>query len=486
MAASIARAADRTGLMTSYIPDRELSYPLDTLLSMSQVAPATGAVPWTADHVLALAPDASAQRAARGLAGDRQWLETGVSTADDLPPTVWGLCQGSGSTPYQTAVDLTSPAFKCTCPSRKLPCKHALGLLLRWSAGSLTDATAPAWVHEWQIAREERATKAAARAEPEHGGEPAPAGPGKARSAPSEKTQARRAEDVAGGLEELDRWLADQMRAGLASVAKSGYAHWDTMAARLVDAKAASAAGILRRMAAITGSPERLLGELAQLRLLVTGYRRLDELPEDVAASLRMRVGLPLYADDVRNSPATRDEWQVLGVRDEIEDRITVRRTWLLGAATGRPALVLSFAVAGQPMPAEFLVGTQVDADLRFYPGGQPGRGLLTERYGPAEPIRSLHGAGIAENLRVHAEALVTDPWLEQWPMVLDAVVPVRDGQWFVADADGSGLPLDPAAGDPWRLMGLSGGRPVTVAGEWSAAGLRPLSAFAEGRLVRL
>ncbi|MFC6802547.1 SWIM zinc finger family protein [Deinococcus caeni] len=42
--------------------------------------------------------------------------------------------------PYLTGVDLTgvdlsgpaptTPAFKCSCPSRKLPCKHALALLL--------------------------------------------------------------------------------------------------------------------------------------------------------------------------------------------------------------------------------------------------------------------------------------------------------------------------------------------------------------------
>ena len=26
-------------------------------------------------------------------------------------------------------IDSTGPAYKCSCPSRKFPCKHALGLL---------------------------------------------------------------------------------------------------------------------------------------------------------------------------------------------------------------------------------------------------------------------------------------------------------------------------------------------------------------------
>ncbi len=41
-----------------------------------------------------------------------------------------GLCQGSGRQPYQARVDLAEPAFKCSCPSRKFPCKHGLALLL--------------------------------------------------------------------------------------------------------------------------------------------------------------------------------------------------------------------------------------------------------------------------------------------------------------------------------------------------------------------
>jgi hypothetical protein len=169
---------------------------------------------------------------------------------------------------------------------------------------------------------------------------------------------------------------------------------------------------------------------------------------------------------------------------------------------------MLTFAVAGQPIAADLLVGTRLYADLCFYPGGQPPRGLIAERHGPAQPIDDpvhLGPASIADNLVAHAEALAVDPWLERWPMVLDGVVPVRSSGsarpavssgwaeraqgaagWHVVDAEGVGLPVDPAAGDPWRLVAVCGGHPVTVAGEWSAGGFRPLSAWAEGRLVRL
>jgi hypothetical protein len=66
-------------------------------------------------------------------------------------------------------------------------------------------------------------------------------------------------------------------------------------------------------------------------------------------------------------------------------------------------------------------------------------------------------------------------------------VTPATVGRhWCVAAADGTGVPLDPAAGAPWRLVAAAAGRPVAVAGEWTAAGLRPLSAWVDERLVRL
>ena len=74
---------------------------------------------WSADQVLALAPDSSSAKAARSLAAPTPW--TGAGCADSDPPSLWGLCRGSGKKPYQTCVDLAAPAYRCTCPSRKFP-----------------------------------------------------------------------------------------------------------------------------------------------------------------------------------------------------------------------------------------------------------------------------------------------------------------------------------------------------------------------------
>src|SRR6185436_16422140 len=119
-------------------------------------------VSWSSERVAALAPDPASLSAGRALATERQWASLGRSDR-----AVWGLCQGSGKQPYQARVDLAEPAFKCSCPSRKFPCKHGLGLLLLLAknAGAFALGQEPDWVADWLVSRVERATKSAARAE---------------------------------------------------------------------------------------------------------------------------------------------------------------------------------------------------------------------------------------------------------------------------------------------------------------------------------
>ena len=98
---------------------------------------------WTPEHVLSLAPDASSRKAATRLSHPAPWSVTG---SDDA--ALWGQCQGSGGSPYRTVVDLSGPAYQCSCPSRKFPCKHALGLLLLWAAHTTGATAAPGWARD--------------------------------------------------------------------------------------------------------------------------------------------------------------------------------------------------------------------------------------------------------------------------------------------------------------------------------------------------
>ncbi|HVF49355.1 MAG TPA: SWIM zinc finger family protein [Pyrinomonadaceae bacterium] len=111
---------------------------------------------FTTEQIIALAPDASSAKAGRALADAAEWTMLGRSSDGRA---VWGACAGSGREPYRTEIDTDEPAFRCTCPSRKFPCKHALGLLLLLAARDslFTETTAPAHVAEWLMKRDEQA-----------------------------------------------------------------------------------------------------------------------------------------------------------------------------------------------------------------------------------------------------------------------------------------------------------------------------------------
>ncbi|MER7106556.1 SWIM zinc finger family protein [Streptomyces sp. NPDC000229] len=434
-------------------------------------------VRWTAEQVLALAPDDASRRAGSKLGTAGPWSGGG----SDGSGAVWGLCKGSGSKPYQTIVDTTGPAYKCSCPSRKFPCKHALGLLLLWAADGepVHGSDVPDWAEQWLAGRRARAAGA-------QGGEAGDGSPAKSADPEAARRRAeQRAARISAGAEELEQRLADLLRGGLASADRAGYGLWEETAARMVDAQAPGLAGRVRELGAIPGSgpgwPVRLLEECSLTHLLDRAWLDIERLPEPLAATVRTRIGLTAPAD----GPAVRDHWSVLAQYDTSDGKLTTRRVWLYGKGSGRAALLLSFGAAGRAPGLALPVGVVIDADVRPYAGAGQLRAELGEQYSvPAPDAGPPPGGSTADALAAYGTALRDDPWLESWPVTLTGVIPVpsQGGTWQVTDADGGGaLPVAPAAlARPglWRLAALSGGRPVSVFGECGHRGFTPLTAW--------
>ncbi|MEU6892817.1 SWIM zinc finger family protein [Streptomyces sp. NPDC046557] len=429
-------------------------------------------VRWTAEQVLALAPDDASRKAGGRLGGAGPWSQTGGSASG----AVWGLCKGSGRTPYRTVVDLTGPAYKCSCPSRKFPCKHALGLLLLWAAEGVGDpAQAPEWAGEWL---EERAAKTAPPVDAKPVDEEA-----------VRKRAERRAARIGAGVVELEQRLADLLRSGLAGQEQAGYGAWEETAARMVDAQAPGLAARVRELGAIPGCgpgwPARMLEEFALLHLLDRAWLGVSGLPERLAATVRTRVGLPPSAE----GEAVRDHWLVLAQYDSVspDGRLTTRRIWLRGLASGRPALVLDFGPPGRAPGLALPVGLVLEAEAHFRPGSAGLRADLGERGAAAVPgDRVPAGVSAQAALEEYGAALREDPWLESWPVVLGPVVPIPgEPGWQLADPEGAAALPVPLAGAGsgsrsglWRLAALSGGGPVTVFGEVGHRGFTPLTAW--------
>jgi hypothetical protein len=199
-------------------------------------------------------------------------------------------------------------------------------------------------------------------------------------------------------------------------------------------------------------------------------------------------AGWSWASEEVLAGPSVRDRWQVVARSVAEEERYKVQRTWLRGTASARTALVLDFASAYEPLPSDLVLGTEVDADLAFFPGAWPQRALVAAAHGEPEAIREWHGApSVAEALADHAGALAANPWLDRLPMILSDVVPVsREDGRRALDGAGAAVPLTLDEPAWWTLAAVAGGHPVGLAGEWHDGTLRPLAAWADDRLVPL
>jgi SWIM zinc finger len=428
----------------------------------------------TPEAVLALAPDASSAKAAQGLLGGGQWPLLGASEA-----ALWGECQGSGSKPYQTQVDRSGPAFKCSCPSRKFPCKHCLALMLLHvrEPQRFGSEAAPAWVKEWLDSRQQRAEKAAQpKAESDAAPDP------KAAEQREAERKTRRWARLRAGCEDLQRWMSDQLGQGLAGAQGEALKAWRSQAARLVDAQAQ---GLAQRLlealdAQASGQGERALHQLGLLQLLLDALARHDLLDLPQQRLLHSLVGWPLDRSEwLAASPAQSREAIVLGVAlDEREGKLQERRVWL--QMGGERHLVLDHRHASSVgFEQGWMAGTRLSATLHRHPGLGVGRSLCSAQDGVPQ-AQAPTTTDLEAEWDAVAERLAANPWQRWHPLLLSQAVPLPDGGlWTGAQR----LPLRLAEADLQALLALSGGHPLQLFGEWDGERLRPLSAWVNGAL---
>ena len=430
---------------------------------------------WTLQQIQQLAPDAASMQAGQGLAKPSKWHSLGRTER-----LLWGECQGSGANPYQVRVDVQDAAYKCSCPSRKLPCKHALALLVLMvdgavppsaAAGAASANAVPAWVSEWSGNRAKRTEARETKAGTTATGDP------QAQAKRAEKRESR----VQAGIEQLETWLSDIVARGLAAARSQPVSFWTQMAARQVDAQAPGLARRVRALGDVAAGPQwqtRLLSGLARLQLLLDAYRNLERLPAPLAAEVRQLIGWSQDQEAVRGSEPVRDHWTVLARRQTEDEQLRVQRTWLHGQRSQRFALILEFAVGAQPLPATFVTGQCLDAELVYFEGALPLRALEKMRHVTADArLAAPVPVDVATLQAQHAARLAVNPWLERWPVMLGPVIALCVGERLYLE-DSTGRRVAGVAGfrHGWNLLALSGGAPVAVFGEWDGESLEPMT----------
>lgn len=403
---------------------------------------------------MAMAPDDAAKKAGLSLASLTKWVAKGASDT-----ALWGLCQGSGSKPYQTQVDLSDFAAKCSCPSRKFPCKHGLGLLLLYARQQaiFTDTSTPEWVTEWLQKRNDRQEKKTEKA-----------------SKPVDETTRQKRQDarhqkVTDGIDELLRWTRDLLHNGLVQLPEKGPAFIDNMSRRMIDAQAPGLAGLLKELSDINfyreGWPSEALDQLARIYMAAKGYQNIDSLPEDLQQDIRTLVGYPQSQDALKAMPGLRDQWFVLARETTKEDQLTVERNWLYGLQSQRYALVLQFFVRNQQPSFSALPGMLLDAELVYYASATPQRAIVKMQYG-SKDRGAIHGLpNWLSVLQAQATMQSRQPFTTQYPFIVQSLRAVRQAdQWFLQDEEGQRMQLTTPFTGLWKWLSLSGGMPLQTA----------------------
>lgn len=383
----------------------------------------------------AAAPDQASLAAAVKLLKPALWSGFGGSADGKL---IWGDCQGSGANPYRLAVDLENIGSKCTCPSRKFPCKHALALMLLQSRGqAFPVADVPPWVVEWMGRRRSASAVPAAPA----ADVAAPSAPSlsavlqEAEAAPDPKAEARREAQrqkreaetsaaIRAGLTDLEGWISDQLRGGLAGLMANLQARCRQVAARMVDARmGALAARIDELPARIQALPsarrvDALMAELGNLVLMSRAWG--DGSAPD--PGLRRQIATTETRDALLADPSALRVtalWSVCATREVTRrDGLVAQSTWLVNRAEG-PAFALLqdyFPASAGRRSAAFVEGEAFGAELVFYPSAHPLRAQIVQR---CEVGTSAPPPAPQDPLEAYAVALGREPWVTEVPLML-------------------------------------------------------------------
>jgi hypothetical protein len=448
----------------------------------------------TREKIESLAPDQASLAAALKLVKPASWPVLAESSDAGV---LWGECQGSGSTPYRVVVSPGDIGYKCTCPSRKFPCKHVLAVLwLRLDKPERFESgQPPTWVEEWSARRrpgtgqpsgkpkfdDDGAQKAAPsldaalipESEPEK-----PADPKASARAAAQRERARveREAAVLAGLDDLDRWILDQLAQGMATFAQRSQQAVRTLSKRLVDAKAGALAGRLDLLAGeLFRQPEDqradvAIERLAALTLITSAYRHQDRLPAALREDVRRAVGWSVRREELladASAPRLVTSWIVAANLSEVQpDKLRRLETWMINAnptaEAHKAAVLIDFVpVSGGAFGFPFEPGESLKGEVVFYPSAAPLRGLLATRRAAGTPMAwpKAH-VRLADALDEFVMRLGTLPWLDAWPLMAESIA-VRTtgaGRLVFCDTAGRVLPIDRAQTDALMpLIGLDG-----------------------------
>ena len=441
---------------------------------------------FTEPQIEALAPKESTYKAALKIVNGSKCQDRASSER-----ALWGSIQGSGKKPYTTQVDIQELAYKCSCPSRQFPCKHALAILILHSREAAIPDEEPEWVSEWINKRRAKATPEKKEKKPLTEKELA------SRQKSKDKRAAERIISVNSGIDELEKWLHDQVRIGLLELPNRPKDDFEKLAARMVDAKASGLAGLVRALGEVDyGNMQSWQEEatelIAKMNLLIKSWKNRDNLNSEWQQTLKTLIGWSQSSKELKTNKtakAIKDEWLVLGRELKQKEDILIQREWLWGCQSGESVLYLNFGTRFQKLESCLPLASVIEAEVAYFQSILPHRGIIRLQNSISNLLK--HKPSMLKNISSmtskHLENLRLNPWANQLCYLVENLrIIKKDGDWYLLDNTKYILKIRIESETVMKWFLYCGNQPVSAALVYKKNAVKILGIFSDTKYFSL
>lgn len=440
----------------------------------------------TKDQIIQLAPDAASVKAAQGQQKPAKWSGLGISQR-----ALFGYCQGSGKNPYKTAVDIQNLAFKCSCPSRKFPCKHALALMLMYNASPdlFTETEENDFVKDWLSKRQESAEKKAAKAA-ENAAKPVDE---KAKA----KRLAKRVANVTAGVDDMQLMIRDLLRTGLIASDADIESRLRNAARRMTDAQAPGLTLMLNDLVSSLYDTEsiddrytKICKGLGRIYLLCESFRNIEAQSEDMQNEIRARIGFTQSKEELTVNPPFAESFFCIGKSAELRDTLTAETYYLYLPERNSFAYILNYISKYDPNVLNIVPGKKYEGKLYAYPGA----GILPRLHCSESILKDdnstlpegAYCSTLQQAVKKAHSFIIANPLSDKAPVLIKNVTLFRKNkdQYYLCDVQGDCIRIKTDKDMFLKIMSATGGAPCSVMSLVKSDGFTPINVMFDDCMI--
>lgn len=437
------------------------------------------------EQILALAPDAASAKSSEKIAMAASWLECNKNG-----DVIWGEFKGSAN--YQVRATITSQKFKCNCPSRKLPCKHSVGILLKhfdmpdyFNLKDIPDA-----INDWYKKVSKTETVLNEEDMPNIKQET----PVKKKA--SQKSILAKEAKITKGLQELKLRMEDIVKFGISSLSPSLK---DEIAKRMIDYQLSGISSIFREDFSNTSDsclPKIVCRDFAKIYLAINAWEKRDSLPAILKNDLFAFLGYNQNELAFFENEAEISNFYVAGVANyKLHGNVTAKYIWLINE-DNMPIYLLYYqhksSLTQENTP---LVGSRIRANINYYLSASKQRVTFVSAFEYLNNMQEEFISFICKNsessilsalLKCNSK-LAQNPWQKYFIIYVNCLKVIEHKQeLYLQDKLGNVLTIHPKFVEKWELIALCSVKLSTIVAHWDGIYAYPLTIIIGNKIHNL